>query len=149
MPDSNADKLLLELAACSRCKNPFMMNKGEKLRKQENNEEIVCDNCIKLEERKKQLELGVIENVIESHKEIEASILEVKDKIDLSKTKFNKQQFLERIKRRSQALTKSIELLQRIDESNEEVTVELFEAMVPIPITVRGDHVSVLERGEK
>jgi len=48
MPDSNADKLLLELAACSRCKNPFMMNKGEKLRKQENNEEIVCENCIKL-----------------------------------------------------------------------------------------------------
>ena len=39
--------------------------------------------------------------------------------------------------------------VQRIDESKEEVTVELFEAMVPIPITVRGDHVSVLERGEK
>ena len=36
--------------------------------------------------------------------------------------------------------------VQRIDISREEVTVELFEAMVPIPITVRGDHVRVLEK---
>ena len=36
--------------------------------------------------------------------------------------------------------------VQRIDESKEEVTVELIEAMVPIPITVRGDHVRVLEK---
>ncbi|MHA1985715.1 MAG: hypothetical protein ACW98D_03655 [Promethearchaeota archaeon] len=129
MPDSNADKLLLELVACDRCKNPFMMNKGDKLRKQENNEEIVCDNCIKLEERKKQLELGVIENVIESQKEIEASILEVKDKIDISKSEFNKQQFLEKIKKRSQALTKSIELLQKIDESNEEKYIEDYKKL--------------------
>ncbi|MHA2181954.1 MAG: hypothetical protein ACXAAH_11060 [Promethearchaeota archaeon] len=133
MPDSNADKLLLELVACDRCKNPFMMNKGEKLRKQGNNEEIVCENCLKLEERKRQLELGVLNNVIESHKEMEASILEVKDKIDISKTEFDKQQFLERIKKRSQALTKSIELLQKIDESNEEKYIEdyknLFEKL--------------------
>lgn len=129
MPDSNADKLLLELVACDHCKNPFMMKKGEKLRKQENNEEIVCENCIKLEERKKQLQLGVLNNVIESHKEIEASILEVKDKINISKTEFNKQQFLERIKKRSQALTKSIELLQKIDESNEEKYIEDYKKL--------------------
>ena len=36
--------------------------------------------------------------------------------------------------------------VQRIDEGKEEVTVELFEAMVPIPITVRGDHVRVIEK---
>jgi len=36
--------------------------------------------------------------------------------------------------------------VQRIDMAKEEVTVELFEAMVPIPITVRGDHVRVLEK---
>lgn len=34
----------------------------------------------------------------------------------------------------------------RIDESKEEVTVELFEATVPIPVTVRGDHVKVVQR---
>ena len=129
MPDSNADKLLLELVACDRCKNPFMMKKGEKLRKQENNEEIVCENCVKLEERKKKLELGVLNNVIESHKIIEASILEVKDKIDISKAEFNKQQFLEKIKKRSQALTKSIELLQKIDESNEEKYIEDYKIL--------------------
>jgi len=36
--------------------------------------------------------------------------------------------------------------VQKIDEGKEEITVELFEAMVPIPVTVRGDHVRVLEK---
>ena len=36
--------------------------------------------------------------------------------------------------------------VRQIDETKEEITVELFEAMVPIPVTVRGDHVRVLEK---
>lgn len=36
----------------------------------------------------------------------------------------------------------------QIDEDNDEITVELFEATVPIPVTVRGDHVRVLEKEE-
>lgn len=36
--------------------------------------------------------------------------------------------------------------VQQIDENKEEITVELFEAMVPIPVTIRGDHVRVLEK---
>jgi transcriptional antiterminator NusG len=39
--------------------------------------------------------------------------------------------------------------VQRIDEKAEEITVELFEAMVPIPVTVRGDHVRVLKKDEE
>ena len=35
--------------------------------------------------------------------------------------------------------------VQQIDEPKEEITVELFEAVVPIPITIHGDHVRVLE----
>jgi transcriptional antiterminator NusG len=38
--------------------------------------------------------------------------------------------------------------VQHIDEGKEEITVELFESMVPIPVTVRGDHVRVLEKEE-
>jgi transcriptional antiterminator NusG len=34
----------------------------------------------------------------------------------------------------------------KIDTNKEEITVELFEAMVPIPITVKGDHVRVIEK---
>lgn len=34
----------------------------------------------------------------------------------------------------------------KVDETREEITVELFEAMVRIPVTVRGDHVRVLEK---
>jgi transcriptional antiterminator NusG len=36
--------------------------------------------------------------------------------------------------------------VQRIDHSKEEITVELFEAVVPIPVTVRGDHVRVISK---
>ena len=36
--------------------------------------------------------------------------------------------------------------VQKIDTNKEEITVELFEAMVPIPITVKGDHVRVIEK---
>lgn len=39
--------------------------------------------------------------------------------------------------------------VQKIDEAKEEITVELFEAMVPIPVTVRGDSVRVLQKEEK
>ncbi len=38
--------------------------------------------------------------------------------------------------------------VKRVDTAKEEITVELFEAMVPIPITVRGDHVRVLSKDE-
>lgn len=36
--------------------------------------------------------------------------------------------------------------VQQIDQSKEEITVELVEAMVPIPVTIRGDHVRVIEK---
>ena len=37
--------------------------------------------------------------------------------------------------------------VKRIDQAKEEITVELIEAVVPIPVTVRGDHVRMLEKG--
>ncbi|MBU2560424.1 transcription elongation factor Spt5, partial [archaeon] len=38
----------------------------------------------------------------------------------------------------------------RVDVKKEEITVELFEATVPIPVTVRGDSIKVLQKeGEK
>ncbi len=36
--------------------------------------------------------------------------------------------------------------VQMIDEGKEEITVELFEALVPIPVTVKGDSVRVIEK---
>lgn len=38
--------------------------------------------------------------------------------------------------------------VKRVDAAKEEITVELFEAMVPIPVTVRGDHVRILSKEE-
>jgi transcriptional antiterminator NusG len=37
----------------------------------------------------------------------------------------------------------------RVDEVKGEVTVELFEATVPIPVTVRGEHVKVIQKKDK
>ncbi len=39
--------------------------------------------------------------------------------------------------------------IKQVDETKETVTVELFEAMVPIPITVRGEDVRVIQKEEK
>lgn len=39
-------------------------------------------------------------------------------------------------------------VVKRVDTGKEEITVELYESMVPIPITVRGDSVRVIERTE-
>ena len=39
--------------------------------------------------------------------------------------------------------------VQRIDEGNDQVTVELYEATVPIPVTVRGDQIRVLDSEER
>lgn len=37
-------------------------------------------------------------------------------------------------------------IVRRVDSGKEEVTLELYESMVPIPITVRGDNVRVIEK---
>ncbi len=37
--------------------------------------------------------------------------------------------------------------VKKIDRGKEEITVELIEAVVPIPVTVRGDHVRMIEKG--
>ncbi len=39
-------------------------------------------------------------------------------------------------------------VVKRVDSSKEEITVELYESVLPIPITVRGDHVRIIDRGE-
>ena len=38
--------------------------------------------------------------------------------------------------------------MKRIDAGKEEITVELYESVLPIPITVRGDNVRVVDRGD-
>lgn len=37
-------------------------------------------------------------------------------------------------------------VVKRVDMGKEEITVELYESVVPIPITVRGDNIRVIER---
>ena len=39
--------------------------------------------------------------------------------------------------------------VQRIDEGKDQVTVELYGATVPIPVTVRGDQIRVLDSDER
>jgi transcriptional antiterminator NusG len=39
-------------------------------------------------------------------------------------------------------------VVKRIDSGKEEITVELYESVLPIPLTVRGDNVRVIDKGE-
>ena len=131
MPENDKKNSLLgELVVCSRCNNPFMGNPIE-------GQELVCDNCIKLEQRKNELELGVLENVIESNKQMETCIIKMKNNltedkdssISLEKRKFSKQDYLTNIKRMAKTLTKSIELLEKIDETQDEDYIDEYKSL--------------------
>jgi late competence protein required for DNA uptake (superfamily II DNA/RNA helicase) len=124
MPDSNEKKFIVKLVSCSRCGNAFMINDAKKELKN-----LVCDNCIKLEQRKKILS----ESVLESQKETESNIKEFKDHLRTAKSQQIKQLYFEKIKEQSDYLSKSIELLKKIEETNDEKYIEeykkLFEKM--------------------
>ena len=114
---------VLELKPCSRCGNPFLVNKDEDLKK------IVCENCIKLDQRKRELQLGVFDKVIEEENKMKASINEMKNTLTLSKGEFNKQFYMNKIKKRAEALWKSIELIEKIEETQEEKYIDKYKEM--------------------
>ena len=122
MPDNDdKSKLIVELKNCVRCNNPFMVKKGEELTK------LVCENCIKLEQRKRELQIGVFDQVIEVENKMEDSIKEMKNELTVTKGTFNKQFFLDKIKRRSQCLQKSIELIEKIEDTNDEKYIDEYK----------------------
>ncbi len=122
MPDNDEKaKLIVELKNCIRCKNPFMIKKGEELT------ELVCENCIKLEQRKRELQIGVFNQVIEMENKMENSINEMKNELTVAKSTFNKQFFLDKIKRRAQCLQKSIDLIEKIEETNDEKFIDEYK----------------------
>jgi len=120
MPDSNDNKLIVKLVACSRCGNAFMINDVKKESKN-----LVCDNCIKLEQRKKVLS----ESVIESQKETETNIKEFKNQLRNAKSQQIKQLYFDKIKEQSDYLSKSIELLKKIEETNDEKYIEEYKKL--------------------
>ena len=95
--------------------------------------ELVCENCIKLEERKRELQIGVFKEVVAVENKMEDSIREMTNSLSLSKGTFNKQFFLDEIKKRAEVLKKSIELVEKIEATNEEKFIDeyrkLFENM--------------------
>ncbi|MHA1242615.1 MAG: hypothetical protein ACTSQU_17795 [Promethearchaeota archaeon] len=124
MPDSSEDKLVVALVACSHCGNAFMIKKGQK-----RTDHLICDNCIRLEERKKQL----ADSVKESQKEIESSIKGYKNSLRVAKSQQIKQIYFDKIKKTSNTLNNSVELLKKIEKTNDEKYIEeykkLFEEM--------------------
>ena len=120
MPDPNEDKLVVALVACSRCGNAFMIKKGQK-----KTDNLVCDNCIRLEERKKQL----ADSVKESQKEIESSIKGYKNSLRVAKSQKIKQLYFDKIKKTSNTLNNSVELLKKIEETNDEKYIEEFKKL--------------------
>ncbi len=120
MPEYNDDKLIVALVVCSRCGNPFMIKKGQK-----KTGNLICDNCIKLEQRKKQL----ADSVKESQKEIENSIKSYKSSLRVAKSQQIKQIYFEKIKKTSEVLNRSVELLKKIEKTNDEKYIEEFKKL--------------------
>ena len=120
MPESNEDKLIVALVVCSSCGNAFMIKKGQK-----KSDNLVCDNCIRLKQRKKQL----TESVKESQKEIESSIKGYKNSLRVAKSQTTKQIYFDKIKKTSKTLNKSVELLKKIEETNDEKYIEEYKML--------------------
>jgi uncharacterized Zn finger protein (UPF0148 family) len=123
MPEPN-NKLIVALVECSKCGNPFMIKKGQK-----KSGELICDNCIKLEQRKKQL----ADSIIESQKKIENSIKGYKNSLRVAKSQQIKQLYFDKLKKTSTVLNNSVELLKKIEETKDEKYIDqykkLFEKM--------------------
>ncbi len=118
--NNNNSKLNIKLDKCSRCGNPFFAKDSQ---------DLVCENCLKLEQRKKQLQLGVFENVIKVENEMEDSIKSMLNQLTINRGKFNKQFFLEQIKKRFNILSKSIELIEKIEDTKEEKFIDEFKQL--------------------
>ena len=118
--DPNNEKLILKLVACSRCGNPFMVKKGEK-----GKIENICDNCVKLEERKRTL----TNSVINAQREIENDIKNFKSSLRLARSQQIKQKYFDKIKKTSDVLSKSIELLHKIEETNDEKYIDEYKIL--------------------
>ncbi|MGV9171738.1 MAG: hypothetical protein ACOC44_01050 [Promethearchaeia archaeon] len=112
--DKKNSKLQVKLVTCQRCGNAFMKEKDS------DPNDLICDNCKELAKRKKELQIEVMDNVIDVENKMEDSIREMKDQLKLTKGKFNKQFFMDKIKSRAASLSKSIELLEKIEETNDE-----------------------------
>ena len=119
MPEPN-DKLIVALVECSKCGNPFMIKKGQK-----KSGELICDNCLKLEQRKKQL----ADSVIESQKRIESSIKGYKSSLRVAKSQQTKQLYFDKLKKSSIVLNNSVELLKKIEETNDEKYIEQYKKL--------------------
>ncbi|MFX1419180.1 MAG: hypothetical protein ACFE9N_09700 [Promethearchaeota archaeon] len=120
MPDSNNDKFVLKLVPCARCGNPFMVKKD-----QPKSVEKICENCIRLEERKKQL----ASSVIESQQQIKTTIKDYEDKLELEESQEKKKIFYDKIKKKSKILSRSIALLKKIEETNDEKYIEEYKQL--------------------
>lgn len=120
--ENNDSKLLLELVNCSKCGNAFM-------REPEDKDNTVCENCIKLQKRKRELQLGLFDKVIEQENKMEKSINEMKNQLTMTKGKFNKDFFLKQIKERSENLKESIELVEKVEETDDEEYIEEYKKL--------------------
>jgi len=87
--------------------------------------ELICGNCIKLEQRKKQL----TNSVVESQKKMEISIEKIKNELKLAKSQYRKDLYKEKIKKRSETLTKSIELLKKIRDTDDEKYIDEYKKL--------------------
>ncbi|UCC20440.1 MAG: hypothetical protein JSV62_03890 [Promethearchaeota archaeon] len=87
--------------------------------------EIICENCIRLEQRKKQL----ASSVIKSQQDLKTSIKEYENQLELEESQEKKKLFYEKIKKKSEILSRSIDLLKKIEETKDEKYIEEYKQL--------------------
>jgi len=104
----------LKLTPCKNCGNPFFRD--------ENNPSEICKNCIKLEERRKRTA-----PLRKKQDEMRKAIEEMKFELIKTRSELRKKEIKQKIQNKSDLLTKSVELLQKYEETGDESFIDEYQ----------------------
>ncbi len=106
-------KLKTKLVRCKLCSNPFFRD--------ENSTSEICENCIKLEERRKRTTALKVKQ-----EEMQKDIDKMENQLKITMSKRRKEEIKKDIEARTFALSKSIELLVKYEETGDEIYIEQY-----------------------
>ena len=106
-------KLKTKLVRCKLCSNPFFRD--------EKSTSEICENCIKLEERRKRTAALKVKQ-----EEMQRDIDKMENQLKITMSQRKKEEIKKEIEERTFSLSKSIELLVKYEETGDEIYIEQY-----------------------
>ncbi len=106
-------KLKTKLVRCKLCSNPFFRD--------QNSTSEICENCIKLEERRKRTAALKVQQ-----EEMQKDIDRMENQLKITMSQRKKEDIKTKIAEKSFTLSKSIELLVKYEETGDESYIEQY-----------------------